>query len=385
MKKRIVSLLLAALMLLVLCACGKDTVSLKDPETGSRSEISTWATELYNDGLDYMFDHGFKESEFGRGLYCSKNNPRMTERGGSSWKGKYIVASLGSGGTVIPKYKTSEYGGEDSFHDYPFFTPVGIDGQLRYPNLPAKVWANSREECDYLVVYGGYTSKVDKNYYTAVYSGGGAGSADRVTVTTMYCVIDAHTGKVVNVSKVGTDTPGDYGVSSNIGKLLDKEAQGDISIWVARQWGILDTSSAGALTFNLIDNITSSDTLLAIFIILLTGIAAALIAGLIMLISAGLRALFGKKHSPEEGETETAAPAPRKTGGFIVWSAIDILLCPVEGILALITALRINRAPDADRQRRRVARTRTWCILGSILGFFSIIVIIGAYLSATMP
>ena len=63
------------------------------------------------------------------------------------------------------------------------------------------VFAQSLEECRTLIYYGGFPSRIEKDYYT--------GPADRVQVTTVVLVIDMETEQILHLASVWTNTPGD--------------------------------------------------------------------------------------------------------------------------------------------------------------------------------
>ena len=64
---------------------------------------------------------------------------------------------------------------------------------------------------------------------------------------------------------------------------------------------------------------------------------------------------------------------PVSTGGYIAWAVITLLLCTIPGIVALIYATRINKCSTAQEQAQTIQTTRTWCLVGTILGILAII------------
>lgn len=60
---------------------------------------------------------------------------------------------------------------------------------------------------------------------------------------------------------------------------------------------------------------------------------------------------------------------PYSTGGLIAWSILNILCCCLPlGIVSLVMACNINNATSAADQRNRVKNTKTWCIIGTVVG-----------------
>ncbi len=61
------------------------------------------------------------------------------------------------------------------------------------------------------------------------------------------------------------------------------------------------------------------------------------------------------------------------SGGLVAWAAVSILLCLIPGVVALINALGINNCATVEEQQKRIANTKTWCIVATALGALSII------------
>ena len=64
---------------------------------------------------------------------------------------------------------------------------------------------------------------------------------------------------------------------------------------------------------------------------------------------------------------------PYASGGLIAWSIVCLLLCLIPGIVALVNAIGINKATTVEEQQKKVKTTKTWCIIGTILGVISLI------------
>lgn len=67
-------------------------------------------------------------------------------------------------------------------------------------------------------------------------------------------------------------------------------------------------------------------------------------------------------------------PVPQvSTGGFVAWGIITLLLCTIPGIVALCKVGQINKATTVADQEKAISSTKTWCIIGTILGVLSLI------------
>ena len=66
-------------------------------------------------------------------------------------------------------------------------------------------------------------------------------------------------------------------------------------------------------------------------------------------------------------------------GGLMAWSIITLLLCTIPGIVALVMTCNINNAFNWEQQQKQIKNAKTWCIVGTVLGCLSmLLVIIGA-------
>lgn len=69
-------------------------------------------------------------------------------------------------------------------------------------------------------------------------------------------------------------------------------------------------------------------------------------------------------------------PEPVPTGGLIAWAIITLLLCTIPGIVALVNASGINSAMTVEEQQKKISTTKTWCLVGTILGGLALIFMI---------
>ena len=78
--------------------------------------------------------------------------------------------------------------------------------------------------------------------------------------------------------------------------------------------------------------------------------------------------------------SEQKSAEPVATGGLVAWAIVTILLCWIPGIVALINALGINKCATAEEQQRKISQTKTWCLVGTVLG---VVYLIYMYASGT--
>ncbi|MBQ9828695.1 MAG: hypothetical protein IJM62_08430, partial [Lachnospiraceae bacterium] len=98
-----------------------------------------------------------------------------------------------------------------------FFPGTTMAGILHYGNN-TEVYADTLDECRYLICIKPLVSHVDEGFYT--------GGIDRELVTTVVFIIDAEQREVVHIKVIGTDVPGatvDFG--ANKGKPKYEEAE----------------------------------------------------------------------------------------------------------------------------------------------------------------
>lgn len=72
-------------------------------------------------------------------------------------------------------------------------------------------------------------------------------------------------------------------------------------------------------------------------------------------------------------------PAHIDTTGLFVWSIITLLLCTIPGIVALVKTGQINKCATLAQQQETLKSAKTWCIIGTVIGgFLVLIAFIGA-------
>ena len=93
---------------------------------------------------------------------------------------------------------------------FPWFYPnISDDPSFKF-NSCNQVFADTMEECKYLIYMGTLDVYVEKAFYV--------GNIPRVTRTTVVMVFDAQSKELLHVKYLGTDTPPDNDAESNAGK-----------------------------------------------------------------------------------------------------------------------------------------------------------------------
>ena len=102
-------------------------------------------------------------------------------------------------GSQCNVYRKTKTGRDDPHPEAPFFQPVYSNGEPVYPSVPVSIWAETVEDCDWLIVYGGFETDRDKNFYF--------GDIDRVTVETRVYVLNAREKRAALLEVIGVDRP----------------------------------------------------------------------------------------------------------------------------------------------------------------------------------
>lgn len=67
-------------------------------------------------------------------------------------------------------------------------------------------------------------------------------------------------------------------------------------------------------------------------------------------------------------------PVKYKNGGLIAWAIVALLLSTLPGAVALTFAVEINNSYTFDEQMRKVSLAKGWCIVGTVLGLFGMVI-----------
>lgn len=188
-----ICLLLAGIILIagLLDGCGEPELTEDIYKTDAYSErnLDKWATDIFNT----VCESSDKPSD-------SEKNVKIP------LSGKTILAYYdridNPSCNVYCKYNITSYetAGEDPIPDAPFFMPVVSNGDPVIPDVPESAWADFKEQCEYLIIYGGFESGRIADYYE--------GNIDRESVATVVYVIDPRKEKILLIKTIGTDSPG---------------------------------------------------------------------------------------------------------------------------------------------------------------------------------
>ena len=121
--------------------------------------------------------------------------------------------------SALPTVFYKRYGGDAAEDDaqLPWFYPLYCDNSEVYHFAGREdVFADSMEECRYLIIEGALNSMVEEDFYW--------GGMDRVTRTTVVLIFDVRARELVHVEYLGTDTPPASNAQSTFGKYFQDEA-----------------------------------------------------------------------------------------------------------------------------------------------------------------
>ena len=181
------------------------------PKSDAETLVEMFEFEPVGDG----YDIDYLNEEAGKDLCASYALP----------KGKVILCcferdmSENDRFWVRPEYADGDWVNEEVGSNVPLFYPESLNGHFDdegtmtiLANVPTDAFANSIDECDYLVVYDSGASHIDEGYYTGI---------DRQSTTTLALVVNMREGKVAHIENIGTDTPGKrVKIGQNRGKML---------------------------------------------------------------------------------------------------------------------------------------------------------------------
>ena len=104
-------------------------------------------------------------------------------------------------------FSTAVYKHDEKLLSTPTLMPGGWSGMFAgiQKDVPAEVFADTIDECRYLIAYGGCNSNVVENYYAV--SPVAEGIRDRTDVTTLVLIIDAKEKRILHIENIGTDIP----------------------------------------------------------------------------------------------------------------------------------------------------------------------------------
>ncbi len=218
----------------------ENTPAFEEPSEDDIALYNEWADAIVQDALNNLADEGViaeppSDAEYlGEAFEYSGNGIAfLDEQAGEELSGGF---DLPAGKVVLGNFDSIV---SDTAHSTQVFYADGnwgtsVDGEptLFYPqstfgyldqyqmhdalkDVPIETFANSTDECDYLIVFDGVPSSVEEDFYM--------GGWDRVSTTTLVLIIDAKQGKVVHIENVGTDTPPAMNSDSTEGEMLKED------------------------------------------------------------------------------------------------------------------------------------------------------------------
>lgn len=218
MKKpfRIPFLMLAAMMVLIGC------VSCK----ARKVDVDEWAQSVFDEALQHLVSEGV--FEYQPEGYIFKYT--QTESGdrfpfvSDEAIARYVDNSADVGDKVIYGYWRERsgftvYENEFPTDKKPLYMPALPNGNVPlYGGIDPARFANHVDECQTLIIYGGFVSSRAVDAYLP--------GVDRVGITTLVFIIDAQERKLQHVEVIGTDLPGvSTDLSRTTGDTFQAEAE----------------------------------------------------------------------------------------------------------------------------------------------------------------
>ncbi len=192
----------------------------------SGEELLAWADSLYNDAVQKLADAGdipalgdTDETKLafgtnGSGSYTVQFLNGMT---GDRLTGKVDTTPEMVIAATPDKVYCSVYR-QRVDQTVPFFFPSNTKAGLLHSGENTEVYADTVEECQYLIYTRPFISHVDEGFYS--------GGWDRTLVTTVVFIIDAKTREIAHIEAIGTDVPGaSVSMGANKGKPKWEEAE----------------------------------------------------------------------------------------------------------------------------------------------------------------
>lgn len=214
--------------------------AFEDPSEDDIALYNEWADTTVSNALNNLADEGViaEPSSDGEYLdeafeYSGSGIAFLDENAGEELSGDFDLPAgkvvLGCFDSILSEathstevfYADGNWG-TDQGREPTLFYPESMFGYLdQYEmsdvlrDVPVETFANSTDECDYLIVYDGVPSSVEEDFYW--------GGWDRISTTTLVLVIDAKQGKVVHIENVGTDTPPAMNSDTTEGEVLKED------------------------------------------------------------------------------------------------------------------------------------------------------------------
>ena len=173
----------------------------------AQAPTDEWASGLAADAVGKMYDDGdvYPGELEGGELFL--------------FEGEYAECDIAYSSDGVREKYTGSQPDIDGKVVWGHLTPTGqvqLFAESIYKDIDTEAVARSIDEAEYLIVYCGFVSRVDKEFYN--------GGIDRTLVTTLVLVIDVQDRSVVHIENVGTDCPDGYISDRSRGFALDDAA-----------------------------------------------------------------------------------------------------------------------------------------------------------------
>ncbi len=186
----------------------------------TRQAANAWAQEVFEATMENMeAEAGFdyvpgQNPTFATGFDDTRDTGYVPLFQNSELRDQLINAPVTLPGKVITAGSD-----DDSFTAYDTSEEDLLPGQPRFQywefeEADPALFADTVEECDTLVIYKSFATKVDEEYYDT--------GDDRIHVSTFVFVIDVNEKRLLHIKSVATDAPGNI-TSTTVGS-PDREA-----------------------------------------------------------------------------------------------------------------------------------------------------------------
>lgn len=224
-----ISIRILVLTMIVFAACANGQGAFS--EEGTTMSSDAWANTLFESAIHNMDEVAENEFRHANYLFSANSGNGTTGYSVSFTEADDAVGYAADGKTILAVYHANK---EESLSVYeqdgmvnpkePYYLPTYTNGDPIYANIPPERFANHVNDCEYLIVFGGFESGRNVGYYS--------GGVDRVIITTLVLVIDVQSEKVLHIQNIGTDSPG-MTTSNPTGRALYDEAGQYLTVLLA--------------------------------------------------------------------------------------------------------------------------------------------------------
>jgi hypothetical protein len=236
---RIPVILLFLITLLFCVACkpeSNEPISTQPQQTPSQNNVSNspvmyvyidenpevWAEKVFIDTINTLVNDGIIEFDFNdfRFSFNDEELQWLDEAAAHIYyaeldplKGKVVMASCDYRG-VFNVYDCYDLTYQN--HSYPQYTPSYTNSSPLFSNSAPELFADTIAECDYLVLFGGFISRYDAEYFED--------GSDRIGITTLVLVINANEKILLHIKALDEDLPEASSGSDQTFGTVDKDA-----------------------------------------------------------------------------------------------------------------------------------------------------------------